>query len=604
MSFGAKPQVVDNDPYKNMPPELREYIIESVGRLGDSDIRGDELRQIYSDPSMLIADYAGQEGLEYTLGAAEAGMGAAGAGIDAARSSAGQAVDRVSGAAGTGRAALDDIISQLQSSGTRLGGISTDLGSAPDVSGSQSRMRQFADLGLGSVTGATQGLTGAADRLQGINTNLGQAFDTTGTRDALTGMDVEGRQRRYEQDYTNQMIDPVMSRMREEEALRAAQLEGANAAIGGSSNSRLAVAQARLADESIRSQAQIEAEMRQRALRESQDLGLRESELMGNLTEAAGRLGLSQSELDAAIARQSAELGISREQAIANIYNQAGGLGLAGAELGGNLEQSAANLGMDRAELEASIRDRAARLGISVEEAQRAILGDMSANVGSQFGMDRDVASQLQSQAGMEIAAGQLGLDAGRMGMAAGGTLLEQSAIERGIQQEQMQAPLTMESWYRNLVSGGPALAPPATSTQTTSGGGPGAGTQLLGAGATALGAYLGSAGTAAGGLGALGGALASSSEKVKTDVEKLDGALDIIRRQRPSVYRYIDPMFDRVPIEGRRSAGLMAGDLRGIPGAVIEINGIEAVDPYPVMATIAAAVQELDRKVEAMSHG
>lgn len=589
MSFGAKPQVVQNDPYANMPPELRDYLIQSVGRLGESDVRGDELRQIYSDPAMLIADYAGQPGLDYTVASAEAGMGIAGEGIDAARTAAGGAVDTISGAAGTGRAQLDDIINQLRGSGTRLGGISTDLGSAPDVAASQARLRELGQQGTGAVGTATGGMTSAAERLSGIGTNLGQAFDTTSARDALTGMDVEGRQRRYEQDYTDQMVNPVMSRMREDEAMRLAQLEGANAAIGGSSNSRLAVAGARLSDEAMRSRAQTEAELRQRSLRESQDLGLRESQLVGDLTQAAAQLGLSQSELDAAIARQAAELGISREQAVANIYNQVGNLGMAGAELGGNMEQAAANLGLDRAELEASIRDRAARLGISIEEAQRAVLGDMSSNVGAQFGMDRDVASTLTQQAGTELAAGQLGLDAGRVGMAAGGAMTDQAAIERGIEQEQMQAPLTMESWYRSLVSGGPALSPPTTNTQTTSGGGPGVGTQVLGAGASLLGGALGSA----------------SDERVKEDIENFDGALDIIRKQRPSVYRYIDPSFDRVQIDGRRSVGLMAQDLEDIPGAVIDTEmGVKMVDPYPVMATIAAAVQELDRKVEALSHG
>ena len=95
------------------------------------------------------------------------------------------------------------------------------------------------------------------------------------------------------------------------------------------------------------------------------------------------------------------------------------------------------------------------------------------------------------------------------------------------------------------------------------------------------------------------------SDERVKDDIENFDGALDIIRKQRPSVYRYIDPALDRVQIEGRRSVGLMAQDLEDIPGAVIDTDmGVKMVDPYPVMATIAAAVQELDRKVEALSHG
>lgn len=576
MSFKSKPAtqtVVQQpttsttvvDPYASMPAWLQGYLSESVGNLSASDKRGELLRQMYSDPEMLIRPFAGQEGLDYITGAAEAGMGMAGAGADAAREASGRAVSTMEGAAGIGRSALDDVIATLRGQGTF------------DTSGARDRLRALGDAGLGSTDFAMGGMTGAADRLGGISTDLGQAFDTTATRDALTGMDIEGRQNRYEQDYVDQIVNPVMSRMREDEALRLAQLEGANAAIGGSSNTRLAVAGARLSDEAMRSRAQTEAELRQRSLREAQDLGLREADLVGNLTQAAGQLGLSESELNAAIARQAGELGISREQAIANIFNQVGNLGLAGTELAGNMEKIAAEL------------------GLSESEAARLLQGDVARNIESQFGMSKDLATAQAGQAGTELAAGSLGLDAGRMGMAAGGVMMDAAERERTLEQEAMQAPLTMESWYRNLVSGGPALAPPtgsssttntsdSTSTTTQSGGSAGVGTKLLGAGTSLLGSF--------------------SDERVKDDVEQLDGALEIIRKQRPSVYRYIDPSFDRFQIEGRRSAGLMAQDLEDIPGAVIDTEmGVKMVDPYPVMATIAAAVQELDRKVEAMSH-
>ena len=106
MSFGSKPQVVENDPYKSMPPEIREYLISSVEKLGESDIRADELRQIYSDPAMLIPDYNGQEGLGYVTGAAEAGMSAAGEAIDSARDASRRATETITGAASTGRATV------------------------------------------------------------------------------------------------------------------------------------------------------------------------------------------------------------------------------------------------------------------------------------------------------------------------------------------------------------------------------------------------------------------------------------------------------------------------------------------------------------------
>jgi DNA-binding phage protein len=426
----------------------------------------------------------------------------------------------------------------------------------------------------------------AAGNISNVSTDLGAAFDTTGAQRDLTGMDIAGMQDRYQSDYIEGMVDPVMSRMREDEARRLAEIEGSSAAIGGSSNTRMAVEAARLSDESSRSRAQTEAEMRQTSLREGQALGLQEAGLRGDLTNMAAQLGLSQSELEASIREREASLGISREQAIADISQNAGQLQLEGIGAAGDLSQAAAQLGMDRAELEASIRERAAQLGISVEEAQRAVLGDISANIGAQYGMSADLADQNNTAANTSLDIGQLGIGAAGLGMAAGGVQIDEAERERALTQEAQQAPLTMESWYRNLVSGGPAIAPPSTNTATQTGGGPSTAAQILG------------------GITSIGGLL-FSDENVKTDVEQLGGALDIIRKQRPSVYSYTDPVYDRVPIEGRRSAGLMAQDLEDIPGAVFETeSGIKMVDSYPVMATIAAALQELDAKVEAMSHG
>jgi hypothetical protein len=584
--YDAKPAVTTNDPYANMPTEIKDFLIGSVGELGDSNDRANALRDLYSDPSKLIAPYAGQEGVATVMGSAEAGMGAAGDAMDAASQYTSSATRGLSNAVDIGREGLGGVNSRLMGSSRNLAGINTNLGSAPNVSGTVDRLTNLGDRATSVTNRAAGDMRDAAGNISNVSTDLGAAFDTTGAQRDLTGMDIAGMQDRYQSDYIEGMVDPVMSRMREDEARRLAEIEGSSAAIGGSSNTRMAVEAARLSDESSRSRAQTEAEMRQTSLREGQALGLQEAGLRGDLTNMAAQLGLSQSELEASIREREASLGISREQAIADISQNAGQLQLEGIGAAGDLSQAAAQLGMDRAELEASIRERAAQLGISVEEAQRAVLGDISANIGAQYGMSADLADQNNTAANTSLDIGQLGIGAAGLGMAAGGVQIDEAERERALTQEAQQAPLTMESWYRNLVSGGPAIAPPSTNTATQTGGGPSTAAQILG------------------GITSIGGLL-FSDENVKTDVEQLGGALDIIRKQRPSVYSYTDPVYDRVPIEGRRSAGLMAQDLEDIPGAVFETeSGIKMVDSYPVMATIAAALQELDAKVEAMSHG
>jgi len=48
MSFGSKPQVVDNSPWTNMPDWVKTYYQNQIARVAQSDNRADALRQMYS----------------------------------------------------------------------------------------------------------------------------------------------------------------------------------------------------------------------------------------------------------------------------------------------------------------------------------------------------------------------------------------------------------------------------------------------------------------------------------------------------------------------------------------------------------------------------
>ena len=568
----------------------------------------------------LIADYGGQPFVDAILNIGADGTGNANANLAAAV----QGLQQQAAASGQ---SLDQVMAGLGFTGSQIEQLNTNLGGAFDTTGAQDAIGGAA-AGLGGAfdtSGARDTLggidtnfgqafdtSGARDTLGGIDTDLGQAFDTTGSQTALTDMDYRGIQDRYESQYVDGMVNPALARMREDEARRMAELEASGAAIGGGSNTRMAVEMARTTDEGTRSRAEMEANLRNQALRQGQELGLQEAGMRGQFSNMAAQLGLSESELNAAFKERgartagdltnlAAQLGLSESELDARIREsgaQAQGqfadlsarLGLAEQDQAGSMAQiqagladMAARLGMSESELQASIMERQTQLGLDQASAMQSVLNDMGATAGQQFGMQESVAGAQQARA-----AGNL--DAARLGMTAAGIGLEQSELQRQIQTEQNQAPLTMEAWYRNMV-GTPLATPlPQSGTQTQSGGGPGVGTQVLGAGTSLLGAAM------------MGGLI--SDERAKTDIEPLEGALDIIRRQRPSSYSYIDPQYDRVPEPGRRSAGLMAQDLEDIPGAVMQHeSGYRMVDPYPVMATIAAAVQELDRKVEGMSH-
>lgn len=567
MSFGNKPQTSTTDPYKGMPDWVKDYYKSTIADSTARNAKASDLAAEFSDGKKLVADYQGQGDLDAVRDAAQRGE----TGINDAF---GSATDRMRTAESGANATLGNIRSGMDSGRQALGGINTNLGRAFDTGGDQATIR---GAGAAGAAGTRAASDSAIAGMRGINGDFGSAFDTSGNRDALTGMDIEGMQNRYQSNYVDAMVNPVMSRMQEDQARRMAQLEGSAAAIGGGSNTRMAVEMARTTDEGLRSRAQQEAEMRYQAERTGQEMGMQEAALRGDFQQMAAQLGLSESELDSQIKERMANFGMSREQAIGEMgmasEAQQAGLSMDSASL-------AAQLGMSESDLDAQIQERAARLGISVIEAQQGIMNDMAGVTGQEFGNTQALAQTEQQQGAAALSGAQMGMEAGMVG-------LNEAERQRLIETEQMQAPVTMAGWEAGIQSTGLPSPLPGGGTTTTTGGGPGLGTQILGA-VTSLG----------------GAAISASDERIKEDITPLGGALDTIRRQRPSSYAYTDAKYDRVPEQGRRSAGLMAQDLEDIPGAVIEIDGVKHVDSYPVMATIVAAMQELDRKMESMGHG
>ena len=256
-------------------------------------------------------------------------------------------------------------------------------------------------------------------------------------------------------------------------------------------------------------------------------------------------------------------------------------LGLQEVGMRGEMANLAARLGLDESQLNAAMREASSRLGLSVEEARGAVRDQLSNLSQARFGIGQNTTANQLAAAGLQMqgAGTHLGIGGFQLG-----------ALDRSYLQDSTRRmmPVTAESWYRDLQSSPLATPLPGSGTTTQKGGGPGVGTQVLGAGTSLLG-------------------FLASDERVKEDIVPLDGdeALETLRRQRPSAYAYTDPAYDRVAEPGRRSAGLMAQDLEGIEGAVMEgPGGVKMVDPYPVMATIVAALQRLDERVGEMNHG
>jgi len=212
--------------------------------------------------------------------------------------------------------------------------------------------------------------------------------------------------------------------------------------------------------------------------------------------------------------------------------------------LGGQLH------GMDRAAMEAKLRDDAFRFG-------------------SEMGLNE--AGALESLAGSGMStAGQAALFQSTYG-----------AMDRDLRQKQLEANRESGrdamSWYTDVFN--------STRQLPQTGGGTSTGTQP---GKSLFSNILGAASTAAGIWSAV------SDERVKEDIEVEDDALDKLRDLDAYRYRYKDGYGNT----REETTGLMAQDLEraGIGGAVREReDGVKVVEPYAVLATVVAAVRELD---------
>jgi hypothetical protein len=212
--------------------------------------------------------------------------------------------------------------------------------------------------------------------------------------------------------------------------------------------------------------------------------------------------------------------------------------------LGGQLH------GMDRAAMEAKLRDDAFRFGSEMGLNEAGALESLAGSGMSTAGQ----AAQFQSTYG---------------------------AMDRDLRQKQLEANRESGrdamSWYTDVFN--------STRQLPQTGGGTSTGTQP---GKSLFSNILGAASTAAGIWSAV------SDERVKEDIEVEDDALDKLRDLDAYRYRYKDGYGDT----REETTGLMAQDLEraGIVGAVREReDGVKVVEPYAVLATVVAAVRELD---------
>lgn len=212
--------------------------------------------------------------------------------------------------------------------------------------------------------------------------------------------------------------------------------------------------------------------------------------------------------------------------------------------------------GRNMAEMEAKLRDQAHRFGVDSGFTGAGLLADLST-------ADMDRALKVASTQG------------------------SYGAMERELEQAQADAERTAgrdaHSWFTDVFNASRQLPATGGGTQTKTEPGPGLFSQLLGGAATAAGIWA-----------------KLSDVRAKDDIEVSDDdALDKLRDLSTYSYRY-KPGYGHTP---ERTSGLMAQDLErsGIPGAVHERpDGMKEVDPYPVLATVVAAVRELDDRTRA----
>jgi hypothetical protein len=98
---------------------------------------------------------------------------------------------------------------------------------------------------------------------------------------------------------------------------------------------------------------------------------------------------------------------------------------------------------------------------------------------------------------------------------------------------------------------------------------------------------------------------VANSDIRIKTDVEGLDNALDIIDALRPVKFKYTDEyMIEHPSLENRYYYNFIAQEFQEVfPDSVKDSgeSGYLQLDAYNVRPYLVAAMQELNTKVEAL---
>lgn len=466
---------------------------------------------------------------------------------------------------GAGLAGFDKAGSLGDKAASTAGG----LGSISDlvkkyISGSADLGQQAAGQvgGINSSIGKTQGIVGQVG--QGLTDASGFARDTSISDQALgaanddeaytkalasAGYDMDALRQKYESGYTNDVVNTTLADMQRQAQRDQLARDAKTAAIGGTSNSRSGVADAVAGDLSGRAMATTEAQLRDAAFKTA-------------ISGAQGEAGLD----------------LQRTGALNDLFssklNQAGVL------------DKLAQTGLDRGRL----MDELAKTGIDLGGLQRGVTAD-KLSVGDYL---RGLSDDDLKRASSSLDLGKFGIDtaslfdslagsAASRGTAEAGLLSGFGGLQRGLDQQQLDEDRTAGqqslSWLANIFAGTPTDKGPNTTVTTEKTGQASPLQQVLGAGTSIAGAFL------------------ASDPAVKEDVEPLGSGLAALRDVHPASYRYAEGHGHVIG----RTAGLMANELGHIPGAVVDDgSGVMKVDPYPVLATIVAAVKELDARIAA----
>jgi hypothetical protein len=400
------------------------------------------------------------------------------------------------------REGLDSVLAGIETGEMKLGEMERLLGLSEG---------QLAGMG-DTVDQAKDTLTEGYDESRAALDDLGIPRDALTAMLGDTDMSMDDIRASYENAFTDDVVDTTLAGMDRKQQQELARLAAEGAAVGGTTNTRGAVADAVLTNLHNMDRAKTEAGLRSDAFNTAAEFGLQEADLRRIL---AGDLS---------------DLSFEEQAALQ---------GLADGEAGGLLDIAGA---------EGSIADRLSGLGSDYGK-----MGGMYADLGNQRGM---------AQAGF-------------------------GELSRNLQQQQMDETRTAGkqaySWLSDIY--GKTRGQKANATETTQ------------ETASPFQQALGTAVAAA-------GAFAQSDETTKDVRQKgLDetgpGALDTVRNL-GGLERYAYKSG-----EGHRSDehhGYMAQRVeKADPDLVSEgVGGTKHVDSYALMTTIAEAVAELDRKVEA----